>query len=101
MRVPEGYYEVFEENEEEEALELLKPIYGLVQAARQLWKKMIFILAKKMNFKDVRLKLVNEFIEQGEIEVVFVKLADNDADIFTKNTSGDIHEKLTAKFQSK
>ena len=50
---------------------------------------------------DVRLKFVNEFIEQGEIEVVFVKSADNDADVFTKNTSGDIHEKLTAKFQSK
>ena len=50
---------------------------------------------------DVRLKFVNEFIEQGEIEVVFVKSADNDADVFTKNTSGEIHEKLTAKFQSK
>ena len=51
MRVPDGYYEVFEENDEEEALELLKPIYGLVQAARQFWKKMIFILTTKLNFK--------------------------------------------------
>jgi len=50
---------------------------------------------------DVRLKFVNEFIEQGEIKVVFVRSADNDADVFTKNTSGDIHEKLTEKFQSK
>ena len=50
---------------------------------------------------NVRLKFVNEFIEQGEIEVVFVKSADNNADVFTKNTSGEIHEKLTAKFQSK
>ena len=50
---------------------------------------------------DVRLKFVNEFIEQGEIQVVFVKSADNDADVFTKNTNGEIHEKLTGKFQSK
>ena len=50
---------------------------------------------------DIRLKFVNEFIEQGEIQVVFVKSADNDADIFTENRSGEIHEKLTAKFQSK
>ena len=28
MRVPEGYYEVFEENEEEEALELLNQSMG-------------------------------------------------------------------------
>ena len=34
----------------------------------------------------VRLKFVNDFFEKGEITVVFVRLEDNDADVFTKIT---------------
>ena len=69
MRVPERYYEVFEENNEEEALELLKPIYELVQAARRFWKKMVFNLAKKMNFEvgKVKLYLLTRTNEDGTV----------------------------------
>lgn len=51
MRDPEGYYNMFENNDEDKALEILTPIYGLVQVARQFLNKMIFILTIKLNFK--------------------------------------------------
>ena len=46
---------------------------------------------------DIRYKWVAEFIEAGDIDAVFVKTADNDADIFTKNTSRVIHDKHVEK----
>ena len=46
---------------------------------------------------DIRYKWVAEFIEAGEIDVVFVKTDENDADIFTKNTSRVIHDKHVEK----
>ena len=39
MTIPEGYAECVEPFEEKEALRLGKAIYGLVQAARQFFKK--------------------------------------------------------------
>ena len=39
MTIPEGYMECIEQCEENKALKLEKAIYGLVQAARQLFKK--------------------------------------------------------------
>ena len=39
MTMPEGYAECVEQVEENEALKFEKAIYGLVQAARQFFKK--------------------------------------------------------------
>ena len=39
MTIPEGYAECVEQFEEKEALRLEEAIYGLVQAARQFFKK--------------------------------------------------------------
>ena len=52
MRVPSGYSEIFKDSDEDEILELLKPIYGLVQAARLFWLKMVGILTNKLHFKE-------------------------------------------------
>ena len=42
MKIPEGYDEVISEDvDKEDCLILKKAIYGLVQAARQLWKKIV------------------------------------------------------------
>ena len=35
---------------------------------------------------DTRYRFVNEFVEDGFIEIIFVKTKDNVADIFTNNT---------------
>ena len=42
---------------------------------------------------DVRYKYVREFIEDDFIKVIFVKSAENCADIFTKNVSQDLNKK--------
>ena len=39
---------------------------------------------------DTRYRFVNELVEDGFIEIIFVKTKENVADIFTNNTSGEI-----------
>ena len=39
---------------------------------------------------DVRYKYVNEFVEDGIVKILFVKSKENDADLFTKNLSGEL-----------
>ena len=34
---------------------------------------------------DIRYKYVNEYVEDGVVKIVFVKSADNDSNILTKN----------------
>ena len=41
---------------------------------------------------DIRYKYVNEMVEEGFLKVIFVRSADNVADGFTKNISGDLYE---------
>ena len=52
-----------------------------------------------------RYRFVNEFVEDGFIEIVFVNTKDNVADIFTKNTSGEIgnlhHNKMVKEIETK
>ena len=40
MKMPEGYKECIQDYDDGKALKLDKAIYGLVQAARQFWKKL-------------------------------------------------------------
>jgi hypothetical protein len=49
---------------------------------------------------DTRYHFVRNYIEDGIIKVVFVRSEDNDADIFTKNTSIDLFLKHRDKFLS-
>ena len=42
---------------------------------------------------DVRYCFVQEFVMDGFLKIIFVRTGDNHADIFTKNLSGDLHEK--------
>ena len=46
---------------------------------------------------DVRYRFVQEFVMDGFLKIIFVRTAENDADIFTKNLSGDLHEKHREK----
>jgi hypothetical protein len=39
---------------------------------------------------DIRQHFVREFIEDDILKVIFVKSEDNDADIFTKNTTEEL-----------
>ena len=46
---------------------------------------------------DVRVHFVRQFIEDGIFKIEFVGSEDNDADIFTKNTSEEIFDKQSKK----
>ena len=47
---------------------------------------------------DVRHHFVRGFIEDGTFEVEFVKTLDNSADIYTKNTGGELFIKHTSGY---
>ena len=42
---------------------------------------------------DIRYNYVKEFVEDGFIEIVFVRSEDNHADIFTKNVTKDVNDR--------
>ena len=46
---------------------------------------------------DIRRHFVREFIVDGVIQIIFIKSEDNDADIFTKNTTEELFNKHTTK----
>jgi len=50
---------------------------------------------------DARYHFVREFIEEGNIKIVFVKSLDNHADVFTKNVNREIYEKHKQVFLDK
>ena len=50
VKIPEGYKECIQDYDEDDALNLDRAIYGLVQAARQFWKKLTNKL-KEAGFK--------------------------------------------------
>jgi hypothetical protein len=50
---------------------------------------------------DVRAHFVREYIEDGILKVLFVRTDDNDADIYTKNTSEEIFLKHSGKYMDK
>jgi hypothetical protein len=47
---------------------------------------------------DTRYHFVREFIEDGFIKIEFVRSAENDSDLFTKNINQELYEKHTKKF---
>ena len=50
MKIPEGYKECIQDYDDNKELKLDKAIYGLAQAARQVWKKLTRNL-KEAGFK--------------------------------------------------
>jgi hypothetical protein len=47
---------------------------------------------------DVRYHFVREYVQDGTVKIIFVRSAENDADIYTKNTSAGLFDKHTAKY---
>ena len=50
---------------------------------------------------DVKYRFVQEFVMDGFLRIIFVRTAENHADIFTKNVSGDLHDKHCANLIGK
>ena len=47
---------------------------------------------------NVRYHFVREYVENGVVKIVFVRLEKNNSDVFTKNTMREIFHRHTGKF---
>ena len=54
-------------------------------------------VSQRTKHVDIRYKFVNEFVEDRFLKIIFVRSEDNDADMFTKNLKGELHEKHSKK----
>ena len=54
-------------------------------------------ISQRTKHVDVRFKFVNELVNDGFLEVIFVKTLENDSDIFTKNLSVELQNKHADK----
>ena len=50
-----------------------------------------------MKHVDIWYKYVNEYVEDGIVKIIFVKSADNNSDILTKNVSAELCKKHSRK----
>ena len=46
---------------------------------------------------DVRYHIVREYVEEGIVKIIFVRSAENDADLWTKNVTGELYETHSKK----
>ena len=71
MDVPDGYKEVLNEETAGECLRLERPLYGLVQAARQFWKKAVGVL-KEIGFVGGQADpcLMTKTSDEGTVHVI-------------------------------
>ena len=44
-----------------------------------------------------RYKYVNEYVDDGAVKIIFIKSADNDSNILTKNLSAEFYKKHSMK----
>ena len=49
---------------------------------------------------NIRYKYVNEYVKNGVVKFVFVKFAENDSDILTKNQNAELYEKESNKMMN-
>ena len=50
---------------------------------------------------DIRYHFVREFIDEGIVKIVFVSTKNNDADVFTKNVTSEIYDRMKDKLLKK
>ena len=51
--------------------------------------------------EDIRYKYENDYVEDGAVEIIFVKSAENDSNILIKTLSTELHEKHSKKMVGK
>ncbi len=50
---------------------------------------------------DVRYHFIRDLVQNGTIQIIFIKTTENDADIYTKNVSSEVFEKHINKYMEK
>ncbi len=78
-------------------MKLQLPIVIKVDNVGAIYLSNNYTTSQRTKHIDIRTHFVRQYIEDGIIKIVFVKSEDNDADIFTKNTTEEIYEKQANK----
>ena len=79
-------------------IEIKRPIEVRVDNLGAIFMANNISISPRTKHVDVRYRFITELIEDGLIEVKFVKTEENDSDGFTKNLNGDLYEKHKAKY---
>jgi hypothetical protein len=82
-------------------IQLIFPIKVKVDNVGAIYLANNYSTSQRTKHIDIWTHFVREFIEDGIIKVIFVKSEDNDADIFTKNTSEEIFKRHADKIIEK
>ena len=73
------------------------PITAYVDNVVAIWLSNNRATSNRTKFIDIRTSFVKEYQEDGKIIIKFVKSEDNEADIFTKNTTNAIFQRHQKK----
>ena len=76
-------------------IEVKKPVTIRVNNIGAIYIAKDLNTSQRSKHVDVRYKYVTEFIDEGFLEIIFVKSEENQSDGFTKNLSRELHEKHT------
>jgi hypothetical protein len=82
-------------------IELSLPIQLHVDNTGAIYLANNYTTGQRTKHIDIRAHFVRELIVDGVLKIIFVRTDDNDADIFTKNTSEEIHLKHSSKMIEK
>jgi hypothetical protein len=77
-----------------------KPMTINVDNVGAIYMTNISSTSNRTKHVDIRYHFVREYIEDGEIKVVFVKSENNIADVFTKNVGSEVYVRHSSKFMS-
>ena len=81
-------------------LEVHRPVTVMVDNVGAMFLAENSTTSQRTRHIDIRYKWVHEFVENGDVEIIFVKTAENDADIFTKNVSADLNDRHVDQMMS-
>jgi hypothetical protein len=82
-------------------MKLKEPIEIHVDNVGAIYLSNNYTTSQRTKHIDVRVHFVRQYIEEGVFKIVFIRSEDNDADIFTKNTTEEIFEKHSNKMVTK
>ena len=78
-------------------IEVKTPIIAKVDNIGAIFLSDNIAVNERTKHIDVKCRFVQQHVMDGFMKVIFVKTADNDADIFTKNLGGDLHQRHSSK----
>ena len=78
-------------------IQVVRPVTVRVDNTAAIYMSSNVTTTSRTRHVDVRTKYVREYVEDGVIEIVFVRSGDNDSDLLTKNLPSELHQKHSKK----